>query len=493
MSLSKNYKHTFDSKRIFAFVFYFLLIIKTLESFVLMSHGDALSYHLVLGKFILEDGFYKAHEEFYLGNMTGIFDYLYILPQWLFGSYIKAQMISQFFHFLFSLVGGVFLLSKVFKERVIFYSVGICLLTFARGPDFFIYAKNDGPLALTFLFGTILVFRRLGEGLSPIKRHILIGLCLGLLPAIKMSGVIYAVVLGLTYVLKNLKEFKLVVLAAMISLAVASIIWIRNWYFVGNPLFPAFLNAFPTKATPEMITFMESFLKQPGSLLGILKNFIIAISPKAVGFLVIPACFYNHAGKKGDRNQILFLLLGFTALYCTINPGYPAERFYFPCHFILFFYLGETLGDVIQERWWKPNMIYLLLLIFLADSKIDKVTKRVFEFYSDSMSLGLTKELRDKWIPTTPLWDHVSEYSLILSNGVPMQYYLPKGSRLHQMGHSLKADFAIKCDKTNLSEIYSFNFYIKRISLKECKDLRASLNKVSVTSNGLSLHRVKKH
>ncbi len=490
MSLSKNYKHTFDTKRIFAFVFYFLLILKTLESFVLMSHGDALSYHLVLGKFILEDGFYKAHKEFYLGNMTGIFDYLYILPQWLFGSFIKAQMASQFFHFLFSLVGGVFLFSKVFREKIIFYSAGICLLTFARGPDFFIYAKNDGPLALTFLVGTLLVFRRVGEGLSPLRRHILIGLCLGLLPAIKMSGVIYAAILGLTYVFKNLKEFKLVALATMISLAVASIIWIRNWYFVGNPLFPAFLNLFPTKATPEMITFMESFLKQPGSLLGVFKNFIIAISPKAVGFLVIPACFYNYTRKKGDRNQILFLLLGFTALYCTINPGYPAERFYFPCHFILFFYLGETLKDVSKETWWNPNMIYLLFLIFLADSKVDKVTKRVFSFYRDVVVLGDSKSLLYKWIPHTKIWNKVKRSAKIISDLAPMQYYTPKNVRLYQVGHSEQANFLYGCKVSFHKELEGFDYYIVNVRVGNCKDLPLYTEELLFNQDGYALFKL---
>ncbi len=487
MLLSKNSKHTFDTKRIFAFVFYFLLIIKTLESFVLMSHGDALSYHLVLGKFILEDGFYKAHKEFYLGNMTGIFDYLYILPQWLFGSFIEAQMISQFFHFLFSLVGGVFLFSKVFKEKIIFYSVGICLLTFARGPDFFIYAKNDGPLALTFLVGTLLVFRRLGEGLSPIKRHILIGLCLGLLPAIKMSGVIYAAVLGLTYVLKNLKEFKLVALATMVSLAVASIIWIRNWYFVGNPLFPAFLNIFPTKATPEMITFMESFLKQPGSLLGIFKNFLIAISPKAVGFLVIPACFYNHAGKKGDRNQILFLLLGFTALYCTINPGYPAERFYFPCHFILFFFLGETLGEVTKESWWRPAFFYIVFAAILVDSKVDKVINRTGKFYSDLFFYKNTRQLQEKWISFSYIWRYVKPYSIIYSENVPMQYYAPKGARLFQAGHSREANFLRNCEIPPRRRKDRDTYLILNIE-DSCKLLLDKLQKPIVVIGPNSLH-----
>ncbi|MCF8057848.1 MAG: hypothetical protein K9K67_01020 [Bacteriovoracaceae bacterium] len=469
-------------EKVFRFFFFFLLILKILESFVLKGHGDAVSYHQVLGRYILEYGFIAAHRDFYLSNMTGLFDYIYTIPQWIFGSYIKAHLISQFLHMACSLLVGIWVFSKVFKEKILFYSAGIFLLSFARSPDFFIYAKNDGALAITFLIGTLLVFKKIGINFTHIKRHLLIGLCLGLLPAIKMSGIIYALVLGITYLLKYFREWKLVTIGTLLSLSIASIIWFRNWHFIGNPLFPAFLDFFPTRATPEMKAFMESFLKNPASFGGILKNYAVAFSPKFIGYLSLPAVIYNYKKGRTELNQLFWLIFGFTSLYCLINPGYPAERFYFGCHFVLIYFLLESSSYVLSEVRISPRWLVLTLILFLADSKIDKMTKRVTIYYKDVYQMGVSKELLNYYAPYTVIWNHVAPNSNVVSDHAPMQYYAPRGTRLYQAGHSYEANFLRKCITPTKEQLAFFDYYIAKVPMGNCHALQEN------TSDAIIIH-----
>lgn len=477
MLWSRSFKELSKLEKLLAFLFYLLLILNFGECFVPFLHGDALSYHLVLPKLILERGFIQAHEDFYLGNIAGLFDYLYIIPQWIFDSKLRAQIISQMMHTSVSLFLAVFIFYKIFgkagkKDKITFYLASISLLTFARSADFFHYAKNDGALAVTFLLGTLLTFKRIGGNLTATKRNLFIGLCLGLLPAIKMSGLIYSAALGLFYVFKNKHDFKGIALATLLSLAIVSITFVKKWVFVGNPLFPAFLELFPTKATPEMIAFMNGMLKKPASLSGVLQNYLIAFSPKAIGFLVIPSFLYNIKKRRHELNQLVLLLLFFTTLYCLINPGYPAERFYFGCHFVLFYYLAETLFYFLKESTLKISHIAVFLLIFvLVDSKIDKIIKRNIELISRTSKLGFGKELLQKYIPHTEIWDYVAKDSNILSDFMPMQYYAPKGSLLYQSGHAEEANFLRTCDQPQSNEIFFFNFYIRNRSQKQCVKL----------------------
>lgn len=471
MSWLKSFKQLSSIEKVLGVLFSFVLLLKFGECFVPYQHGDALSYHLVLPKLILERGFVKAHQDFYLGNIAGFFDYLYIIPQWIFESKLWAQIFSQFMHSSISLFLGVFTFYKIFKKnKATFFLGSLSLLTFARSADFFLYAKNDGALAVTFLLGTLLIFNRLGRSLTSAKKNLFIGICLGLMPAIKMSGLIYAATLGLFYLYKsyqNKESLKAIMIASGTSLAIVSITFIKNWIFVGNPLFPAFLEFFPTKATPEMITYMNSLLKKPANLLGTLQNYLIAFSPKALGVLVIPSLFYNFKKKRHELNQLIYLILIFTSLYCLINPGYPAERFYFGCHFVLFYFLTETLYNLFDDSKGQKTVLITVLLIFsLADSKIDKMFKRNYEFLKSATTLGFGKELLHKYIPHTFIWEKVKENSIILSDHLPMQYYAPKGSILYQAGHSQEANFLRTCQKPRSLGMASY--LIRNINENRC-------------------------
>ncbi len=479
-------------ERLFCIVFFSLLSLKVLESFVLKSHGDGVSYHLVLGRYILEYGFGYAHHEFYLSSLTGLFDYLYTFPQVLFGSGVIAHLSSQFMHFACSILLAIFIFSKIFKDKLVFYSSSIFLLTFDRSPDFFIYAKNDGFLALVFLIGILILSDEWKQiNFKTLKAHLVLGIVTGMLPLIKMSGLIYAVALFVFYLVKlrpNPKNLAVFILAgACTSLPV----FIRNWIVIGNPFFPAFLELFPTKITSAMMSFMNSWLKSPASFSGVLRNFFIAFTPKLFALVALPLAYLNYKRQDRELNYLLILIFLFTTFYCFINPGYPAERFYFGCHFVLIYFIFKSFNLLILKKEIKSAYWILVLILLLIDSKVDKFVKRVFNFYPDAVSLGLNEDLLNKYAPYTKIWKYVKENSRLVTDAAPMVYYAPKGVRMFQAGHSVEANFLWTCNNGDLEKYKSFNYAVIRDpNWNECTREIVLNSRKLIATEGFTLYEV---
>jgi hypothetical protein len=487
LSLKRN-----STEKLFSIFFFILLFLKIMESFVLKGHGDGVSYHLVLGKYILEHGFSYAHFKFYLSNLTGLFDYLYVIPQFFFGSGLLAHISSQFLHFACSILFAILIFSKVFERKTIFYATGVFLLSFDRSPDFFIYAKNDGFLALVFLIGVLLICGELKKlNFSNLSSHILLGTIAGLLPVIKMSGLIYSLALSGLYLIQLRPNLKKLIFFCFAGLLASSPIFIRNWIVIGNPVFPAFLELFPTKVTPEMMSFMNSWLKSSASVDGVLKNFIVAFTPKILGFLAIPLIWLNYKRDRAILNRVPILILLFTTCYCFINPGYPAERFYFGCHFVLIYFIFKSLEALEQEGGIKGAYWVFILLVMLADSKVDKVVKRVFHYYPDVVELGFGQDLLHKYAPYTKIWDFVEEGSLIVTDAAPMVYYSKKGVRMYQAGHSFEANFLWSCRKGDLDKYKTFDYaLIGNSNWNDCTRKISKMEKRLVSAGGYTLFRI---
>lgn len=479
-------------------IFLMILLLKILESFVLKGHGDGVSYHLVMPRYILEYGFLYPHKNFFLTAQTGIFDYIYTIPQALFTSGLSAHLISQFIHFFFSIILAILFFNDLFKKhRIVFTLMAISFLTFNRSPDFFIYAKNDGFLAFVFLFATVLTFNELPDNRLVYRwvtkhRHLFIGFFLGFLPVIKMNGLIYSFVLFCTYVFLERKNLRSLVKPLILAALTSSIIFLRNWLIVKNPTFPAFIELFPTLATPEMIAFHNAWLKNSAGLIGVLKNYIIAFTPKNIFYLFIPLAWWNHKNNFKKRNIIPFFVFCFTSLYCLRNPGYAAERFYFGCHFVMIYFVAKSLEAFLNnnQRINLKHMVLMILVIF-ADSKIDKTVKRVFNFYGDIYRLGYTTDLLHKYAPYTKIWQYVEANSNVASDYAPMQYYAPPKVRLFQAGNSIEANFFLSCEKISEDKLNFFQYFLLKLPLEQCLPLELKLEDALVIENGYALFKLK--
>ena len=163
-------------------IFLIIFTIKSFESLLIYKHVDALNYHIVIAKYIVNGMWTKAWTQIPGSLMSGLFEYLYIIPHLIFNYGLKAQASSQLLHFLFSIGCGSLLLFSLFKKEnfALACLAGISLLTISRGSSFFLYAKNDGVLALSYL-ATLIYFIRIKESQkTTISQSIIFGLLLGL-------------------------------------------------------------------------------------------------------------------------------------------------------------------------------------------------------------------------------------------------------------------------------------------------------------------------
>jgi len=258
---------------------------------------------------------------------------------------------------------------------------------------------------------------------------------------------------------------------------------------VKNPTFPAFMELFPTNATPEMIKFHNSMLNVPASLTGILKNFLIAFTPKNLFFLFPLLILKNYREDRIRLNVLPLIIFLFTTLYCLRNPGYAAVRFYFGCHFVLLLFLGLSLQNVsFKNPPQAKTYLFIMIALILADSKIDKSVKRISHFYWDLLSHIERQDFLIKYVPHAIFWEKVEPNSNIASDKFPMQYYAPKNTVLYQAGNAKEANFFISCQKHQNSP--SFQYFLLVRPLTGCFRDNLDINDAIVKTSQYALFKV---
>ncbi|MFT6069545.1 MAG: hypothetical protein ACJAT2_000993 [Bacteriovoracaceae bacterium] len=441
-----------------------IFILKLIETFCFINYIDPFCYHLAFAKIWYETSFIEAMRDNDLFLFSGYFDFLYIIPMYISkGDYFLAQKLGQVTHFILSLGLGSFLLFRYFNNKTWAILSAISLLTISKSSTFFLVAKNDGGLSLAILFCYILIFDNKFLKVSGLKRAMFIGAIVGMIPAIKLNGLCYAVPLALYYILKNRSEYKKLFYFCLFGLLVFSPVLIKNWYFIKSPFFPALLTIFPGESSEVMINFYTKFLgaKFEWSLLVehlnyfLLGKVLLALTPFVFIFKIVKKDKFSV-----DSNYCAFIisLLSYL-LYIKVNGGIPTPRYIFPCYFLLIFFLFHELDNRLEGLNQNRLVPFLLLLLILADSKLDKSIKRISTSY---------KNRKEDWKVTvnngfrySKFWNFIeateaSTKSYIVSDYLTNSYYAPKGIRVRAGMMDREASFIYSCK--DLSKLSQFDY-----------------------------------
>lgn len=479
-------------KRSLFVIFGIIFLLKTLESFVVYGHVDAINYHIVIAKYLSNGLWTEAWTTIPGSLMSGFFEFLYVIPHYIFDYGLKAHVSSQFLHYFFSLgIGSILVFNSIKnKDKVYAALAGISLLTIAKGSSFFLYAKNDGPLALSILLLYIFFERvRVKDSLSK-KELITLGFLLGLAPAIKGSGILYIIPIALTFTYFHIKKPLQVLSVALIALLTWSPILFRNYYYIGNPLFPGLIEQIPGSASQAMIDYYSHHMSSKPTFISIMMNIKSLFLGKVV-FLLSLVCFVkNIIDKRNDSNKVMYFLLSSFVIMMLLNGGVTAVRFLFPAYFVLVYYIFSNISKVLPKKSYVP---IILLILCLVDSKIDKSFSRIKKMTKNYINLS-EDEVIKKVIPLTAFWNHIdpSSKSLLYSDNLSQQYYAPLNMRVIQYQHNPAAYFTKSCSSDeNLEEFKMFKYALIRADIDNpCYSLILNSQKLS-TINEYSLYKLR--
>jgi len=450
-------------KNFLKFVLIFVAIIKVLDSFVLYGHGDPFNVYLVIGKYLRYEDWSDIYTQIPAALYSGYFDFLYAIPVALFYPSIIAQLLCQFLHFLFSLgLGSYFLYKKLIRDYgfVTACLAALSILTINKSYTSFLYAKSDGVIALLTLLASWFVISYKGE--KDKKYFLSLGILIGLIPAIKMSGLFSCVPLGLIVIYKEYKSPKNIITLILGGILVFGPIMARNYYYIGNPLFPGLISLFPGKYSVSMLNHMTQYFESGFSfsaLISILKTFLMG----KILFLIAPVIFVLNIRKKESENNLYFLAATtIVILYAMMNGGYQPPRFFFAVYFLLIIFIFKSIGIYIEN--FDKKYIFILLALILVDSKIDKSLKRISKIYPKYSTMS-QKDLINEVAPYTRIWNYVrtpkkGEKVYVISDSYAQHYYSPIGIRLHHQGSYAPADFLRECKGEDYKKLRKYEYAI---------------------------------
>lgn len=441
------------------FIFVTVFLLKVGESLLPYDHADALYYHLAGARIWYESSWSEIWVHLTGYAQAGYFDFVYFLLFFVSHSLLKIQVLGQFLHFFFSLgLGSLFIFWRL--ESSIWGILGaLSLLTIAKDASYFLYAKNDGVLALLSLIATYLIINR--------KNLYLIALFLGLLIGVKMSGMLVVIPLSLILAWDYRRQIPKLIGPALLALIIILPKLIENYIYTGNPLFPALLKKIPGTLTPAILDHYFHFFGLPLGpevLKRLLADFFLG---KVIFLLAIPLLLINF-WKKNYRINLYYLVgLSVFALYLLLNGGYQAARFFFSGYFLTVFFIFITLKTLDSEKKYfekKRSLILVgVLALILIDGKIDKSLKRGFYAVRDFSTLS-EKEILKRHIPHVAIWEQLEKplkSALILTDYHSESFYLPSGYRLHQPDHTMGPNFFYYCKEPgDIERIYQYRYVL---------------------------------
>lgn len=434
-------------------LFYTVFSLKALESMTIFPHGDALNYHLVVPRLVLESGWNNVFDSFFAVFLSGYYELIYFLPNLLFGNHVYAQISGQLLNFWLSLGLSCWLLIRYIPNKNYAMLAGLSLITLSKGNDFLLYAKNDAFLATLCLWLFLDILHKKVEDWNPL----FFGLFYGLIPSIKLNGLFFLAPLFLYIAFR--KKFDLKFLAKIATVAFFThlpVFLIKNHFLGGAIFFPALLGIFPGDLSENTIQLFNGYTNAKITLSNFGKYIALFFTGKII-FLSFPFLFFK-VRKNPKAIVSIFVILTNFILILLMNGGVYSERFLFPMLFTMigaFFYLLEKVHI-------PPKAILFLSLLILADSKIDKVIKRDIKVlkYLTLNSQEMT-ELRKKEIPLSTVWDHIKvkknqEFTYVFSDNFVQTFYSPQGIRVDMYPSSPNTFPYKKCEEEKFLDRFSY-------------------------------------
>ncbi len=457
-----------DRLRSFSLFYLYIIVfcIRALETMLPYKHGDPLYYHLVGPKVWYQTSWLEMWKDVSHFAPAGIFDLVYIIPFYFTSSLMWVQISGQFLHFFCSIGVGSIICFRLIPHKIWGPLAAIAMLTLSKDGAFFLYAGNDGVVALAALVAGILVFK---EDYS-LKKVVLIGFFLGLTPSVKMNGLMFIVPLALyfTYVNLSKKQYRNVFIAVAVALVSFTPALIKNYIVMGNLLYPALISKFPGNMTPPMLAHYQDFYGNPLELKALghhLKDFFMG----KIIFLIFPILlFVNTRLKIRKLNGLAYSSLFIFIMYLIYNGSLVHARYFFACFFLLVYFIFQSLYQLDQrdftplKKYYKV-MVFVIFALVFADSKIDKSLSRIKKAFIVHSSLS-EKEIIRQEIPLTNFWDKVKsqgEMTYIITDNFSNSYYLPQGIRLHTAILSFGSEFLMDCQTENgLQKLRKYSYAI---------------------------------
>lgn len=388
--------------KILKYLFIVIFVIKALESLTLFSHGDALSYHLVWPKLVLNNGIKHTLENFYSIWLSGYFDFIYFIPNTIFGHGEKAQQAGQFLHFFFSIGLGSLILVKA-VARPYNWLAGVALLTISYSADFFLYAKNDGFIALMSLIAFIMISKK------STNLNYKLGLIFGIAIGTKLTALFFTLPLGIYYLINCLKKksYDFVWVVFVTLLTIFPIMYLKFLY-LETPFYPGLLSLFPGNIPKSVISLYAPMLSSPLTFASLISNIKILFVFKAASVVTLFYVYYKSKDRSLINEGLIVCLTSFS-LYLFFNGGIVVGRFYFSCFFIITYIAFNNLQI-------KSKYLILFMLLILIDSKIDKSVKRAFKNITKNQSHQIH-------IPRSTIWGYVPKNSKVIAHMYTQTYY----------------------------------------------------------------------
>lgn len=445
-------------------LFYFILALKALESLTIFSHGDALNYHLVIPRLVLEYGWSNVFETFFAVFLSGYFELIYLIPNFIFGNTIFAQLSGQWLQFWLSLGLSCWIFLKYIKNRQLALMACLVILTISKGGDYLLYAKNDAFLSTLCLWLFMDVITSEPANWNA-KKY---GIFFGLIPSVKLSGLFFLSPVFLYLAWKKRGDFKFLGTIAVIAFVIHLPIFVIKYYYLGGAFFfPALLSLFPGNLPPNTIALFNSFTSSPLTLESFFNHLKFFLFAKVILVIFLPVLYLN---RKNHKVQFSCLTVGISFLLVLImNGGVYSERFHFP---MLFTLIGSTFY-FLQSLTIPPKYFILAILLIFADSKIDKTIKRVFKVLTYPTQ-NMT-DLRKKEIPLSTVWDYMltipgKEFTYVFSDEFVQTFYSPKGIRVDMYPSSPNTFDYQHCVNTEFLNRFSYFILSWRYN-SPCNDL----------------------
>lgn len=247
-----------------------LFLPRLVMTFLPASFWDALWYHLPISQSWWMNGSYKLPLDSIAQLCGGHWDSLYLWPHLLLGSkdgggQVLIQLFAQWQHLFLGFLGSVFVFTQI--ARVLFgkkyalllastATLSVVLLSFAS------IAKNDW--GIIFWWGALLLFFLRHRSLT-LQSLLILGIGIGWTLSSKWSGLFFlAAFLPTIFLLaKNLSPKNASILGVFLVFGALPIM-IRNYWTVGNPIFPLGIQILPeTMVGPTWRAALLKLVAQP--------------------------------------------------------------------------------------------------------------------------------------------------------------------------------------------------------------------------------------
>lgn len=407
-------------------IFLFPLIYASLPP----SFYDSLVYHLGIPNFYIQHHGFLAAPQFFFAN-TSIYYEISLIP-----AVFAGDLVPQLFHFL---LGMVFLLTLIdvavrffhLKKRFILLLI---LLSMPITVFLLSTVKND-LLSAFFILAGINYYLE-----NKFKRS---ALCWGFSIGIKYFNILpLGIFLLLVFIKQKKLNFKVLIITCIIITVTLLPLFIKNYVFSKNPVFPFFGKYFPQENPYFDASRFAAIKSDVGQVIHSLKDlfklpYTLSFYELGSGGLIgaqflIFLPFLILMKKKPDQSFLLVLALVF------LLPGFyfsSQARFMYAA-FVLLAIFTAIVYEFLDET-YKMGMVsyslkfffFLIIVLNLATSfgYQERIYRAYYLYSGKSASVG---EYLEVVFPSYPAFDFVNkntpENAVVLLVGEARNYYLKR-------------------------------------------------------------------